>query len=581
VALVLSVTNVERLDNGGSTRMRLDRHGLVIGRSPTVDWCLPDPSNVVSSTHCVIDFQDNAYVLTDKSRNGTYLNDSPERLSAPHVLQSGDTIRIGQYEIQASLDAAAVEAPPPASAPAWEGWGDAPPAAGQSSDGWGPSSSPAYPASPPAQPPASPGWGPTAPQEASPGWGASPSPMAQPAAAPGWGSAPSSEPSSGWGAAPGPAPVQPAAADWGPSAEPAPAASPLSANWAPVGLASQPQPEASVWSDPAAAAPAASAWSSPVDARAAQPSADDIWGRMEASNVVDWARGFSEPKAAPTGADPLGLAPRPNADPLGLAAPTTPLADQRAPAPAPASSSSGWTTPPSAAGTRATPAAPPPLATAPPVAAPASVAAPYPATPQATARPAAAGAEWAAFLAAAGLAPADIKGAPTEVLAAAGAVLRRLVGGVVVMLEARARAKQQLGAQGTDFDRNPLKSARTPDQALAQLLGVGSGAMPAEQAIASAFQDLQAHQMATLAAMQGALRATLDRFAPGAIRARAEDKGVLARILPGAHEAALWKAYEREFEGVARGSDEAFMDVFAKEFRQAYERASAQMQRQS
>ena len=40
--------------------------------------------------------------------------------------------------------------------------------------------------------------------------------------------------------------------------------------------------------------------------------------------------------------------------------------------------------------------------------------------------------------------------------------------------------------------------------------------------------------------------------------------------LPGARDAALWQAYEKEFGGVAMGSDEAFMDVFAKEFRRAY-----------
>jgi type VI secretion system protein ImpI/type VI secretion system protein len=71
--------------------------------------------------------------------------------------------------------------------------------------------------------------------------------------------------------------------------------------------------------------------------------------------------------------------------------------------------------------------------------------------------------------------------------------------------------------------------------------------------------------------MQGALRTTLDRFSPGAIRKRAEHRGLLARILPSARDAALWQAYEKEFGGVAQGSDEAFMDMFAKEFRRAYE----------
>jgi len=47
--------------------------------------------------------------------------------------------------------------------------------------------------------------------------------------------------------------------------------------------------------------------------------------------------------------------------------------------------------------------------------------------------------------------------------------------------------------------------------------------------------------------------------------------------MPGAREAALWKAYEREFSGVAQGSDEAFMDVFAKEFRRAYDEEAAKL----
>jgi predicted component of type VI protein secretion system len=54
---------------------------------------------------------------------------------------------------------------------------------------------------------------------------------------------------------------------------------------------------------------------------------------------------------------------------------------------------------------------------------------------------------------------------------------------------------------------------------------------------------------------------------------------VLAKILPGARNAALWDAYEKEFEGVARGSDEAFMDVFAKAFKAAYDQAAAEMKR--
>jgi type VI secretion system FHA domain protein len=162
-------------------------------------------------------------------------------------------------------------------------------------------------------------------------------------------------------------------------------------------------------------------------------------------------------------------------------------------------------------------------------------------------------------------------------------VLRRLVAGLVVMLEARARAKAELGAGATMIEingNNPLKFLRHPETALTRLLNPPErGYMDAERAVDDGFKDLQAHQMASLAAMQGALRATLARFSPGAIRGRAEKSGLLARILPGARDAALWQAYEREFEGVVKDSDEAFMDFFSKAFREAYQKASAEMKR--
>lgn len=183
------------------------------------------------------------------------------------------------------------------------------------------------------------------------------------------------------------------------------------------------------------------------------------------------------------------------------------------------------------------------------------------------------------FLNEAGLSRSALNRDDIEIAAAAGGLLRRLVAGLFVLLEARARAKAQMGAQATIVGRegnNAIKFSRSPEEALARLLNQPiSGFMAAERSVDDSFEDLQSHQMATLKAMQGALRATLDRFSPAAIRGRAKKKGLLARILPGAHDATLWQAYEQEFSGVAEGSDEAFMDVFAREFRKAYEDLSA------
>jgi type VI secretion system FHA domain protein len=542
MTLVLTITNVDRLENNQPTWFRLDRYGAVIGRSPTADWSLPDPHHYISSVHCEIDYRDDAYVLVDKSTNGTFVNGDQQRLAAPHCICSGDVIVIGHYAIKAELGGAGVgadaAAPAAKEAPAWGGW---------------------------------------QPQQAAAGVDAG-----------SWDRAPARPEISGQGA--------------------------LSQAWAPPPVSSAPSaspPVASAWATPAPPATPASGWSSPVSAAPAAPSAVDVWGQLAASNVVDWARGGFGERARETpdqlglgsgGAslrpDPLGLGPsgaRLRADPLGLDPPAQP------PPQLPSSSqpsTPAWGPPAAAsAPAAATPPAPswsPERGAAP--AAPAASPSPDPAPswspsgatpPPAASQPSiqAVDAELAAFLVGAGLQPSDLKVSGAQAMTAAGSGLRRVIAGLVVMLEARARAKSQLGAQGTslEFDgNNPLKFARAPEKAIAQLLNPPErGFMSADRAIDDAFRDLQAHQMATLTAMQGALASTLARFSPQAIRERAERQGFLAKLLPGGREATLWQAYEREFEGVAKGSDEAFMDVFAKEFRLAYEKASADMKRKT
>lgn len=459
--LSLAIQNVTSLSNGVPTVLELDQRGATIGRSATVDWCLPDPRSHISSQHCTIVYDGGSYKLLDVSTNGTFLNGATERPKDAVVLRDGDRVAIGHYEITVSIrgGAAAASAAPAPAAPAWNGWGDTTPVA----------------AAPPSD------WGAPPPQSAISGQG------------------------------------------------------PMSGQWAPPAAPAPPPATASAWeATPAAPAPASN-WSSAVPDTPPPPSANDVWGRIASDNVVDWARGgFGQP--APPPADPLGLAPRPGAA-----------------------------------------LAPPPRAAAAPNTFPA------PAPQQTRSAPAGGATSLQPFFEATGLSRDQIKASDTEVLSAAGTLLRRLVAGLVVMLEARARAKSQLGAQSTALEfngNNPLKFARTPEGALMQMLSPPErGFMAADRAVEDAYQDLQSHQIATLRAMQGALKATLDRFSPTAIKARAEAGGVLRRIIPGARDAALWQAYEREFGGVAHGSDEAFMDMFAKEFKRAYDEQSAKGRR--
>ncbi|UYY57210.1 type VI secretion system-associated FHA domain protein TagH [Sphingomonas sp. S2-65] len=520
MTLRLRIANVGRptLDNGVPAELVLQDRGALIGRSPNCDWSLPDPRNHISSRHCEIRFQNGDYYLTDLSMNGTFVNGRPERLTQPHRLVDGDLLTIGTYEVRVTLSASAVGASTqaPVAASQWDGWNTPEPSALEGGSGLG-----ASPAS--------------TPSSAGGRWDAPPS-------SPGWGTPPVPTNAGGNDA-------------WGPSGA-SRSEAPASQGWAPAPTASE-APVTSAWNTPAPASQAPSGWSSAAPDRPPPPSPDDIWGRLAEGNVVDWARGgFGQP--IQENPDPLGIRPVGTEQALGVA-PARLFGDANVPAPTPIG-----------APVADQHFAMPPVVSATPAPASAPLAAPAPA-------PVSDLALIDAFLRAAGVEDSVAQRSPA-LLDRAGQLFHRLVAGLVVMVEARARAKSQMGAESTAFQidgNNPIKFARTPEEAIAALLNPPArGFMEAGQAIESAYFDLQSHQIATLRAMQGALRATLERFSPGAIRQRAESKGLLARILPRARDAALWQAYEREFGGVAQGSDEAFMDVFAKEFRRAYEEQS-------
>ena len=270
-------------------------------------------------------------------------------------------------------------------------------------------------------------------------------------------------------------------------------------------------------------------------------------------------------------ANPFGLgAAQPPAgapDPFGFGAPAAAPA-YAPPAPQAAAAGDPWATLSSFGAVDFSVAeAPPPVATAAAAAAP-------------VARPAAAEAGlFDRLLAGAGLKRADLGLAtPEAVVEIAGQLLRQTADGLIRLLDARTRIRHQfgVGAQVTTFQRagnNPLKWTRSPEQALKQMIGEPEpGFLPGAQSVRGAFEDLQAHEMAMLAAMQEAMQATIERFAPDNIKTRINAKGWLKSVLPGSREATLWRAYESEFRAFADESEAAYLDLFAKHFKKAYER---------
>ena len=160
------------------------------------------------------------------------------------------------------------------------------------------------------------------------------------------------------------------------------------------------------------------------------------------------------------------------------------------------------------------------------------------------------------LLGAAGIQRSAVDAPDAVVLAAAGALLRQSTAGLMAMTAARAKARTELGVKPAAASANPLKKPESIETVLAHLLAAPPAAAAA---MTEVLGEIDAHQHATLHAMQGALRATLDKFAPQAIRQR------------GGNDAAkLWKAYETAFS-----ADDGFVELFAQELAAAYTALSA------
>lgn len=106
MSLSLTITSYHKITPGQCPEKFIESGAISIGRGPGNDWVLPDPERLVSSQHCVIQYKDGRYYLTDNSTNGVELIHAGIRLRRGNSepLMDGEVIRIGEYEIQARID---------------------------------------------------------------------------------------------------------------------------------------------------------------------------------------------------------------------------------------------------------------------------------------------------------------------------------------------------------------------------------------------------------------------------------------------------------------------------------------------
>lgn len=106
MTLTLRIENYDVLSDGGPLSVSVTGKNLQIGRSPSMDWTLPDPDRHISSHHFDVKYDNGTYYLSDVSTNGVFFDGSRHRLSAPHPLQQGDRFQVGHYFILVDVGAA-------------------------------------------------------------------------------------------------------------------------------------------------------------------------------------------------------------------------------------------------------------------------------------------------------------------------------------------------------------------------------------------------------------------------------------------------------------------------------------------
>ena len=205
---------------------------------------------------------------------------------------------------------------------------------------------------------------------------------------------------------------------------------------------------------------------------------------------------------------------------------------------------------------------------------PAAAAGPAPAPPPPPAGPDL----LAAFLRGAGIAdarPAD----PAATMEALGAAFRAVVGGLRQAMIARAAIKGEFRIEQTIIrsrGNNPLKFSADDEDALAALVGTGRHSdMDAVAAVSDALRDIRLHELASVAAMQSAVRALLAEFDPVKLRQTAEHSTL--RLMTGQRKAADWDAFEALHGRISQALMDDFDSVFGKAFARAYERAIAEI----
>ncbi len=181
----------------------------------------------------------------------------------------------------------------------------------------------------------------------------------------------------------------------------------------------------------------------------------------------------------------------------------------------------------------------------------------------------------AAFLRGVGLPGTPVED-PETLMVQAGEMLRAMVSGLRQALIARSAVKSEFRIERTMIsarNNNPLKFSANDDDALDALVGPRRRAnMPPAQAVSDALSDMRLHELATMAAMQTAVRALVASLDPVLLKTETR-----SGALPIQRKARAWDAFETLHATVTQNLADDFDSVFGKSFARAYEQAQSEL----
>jgi type VI secretion system FHA domain protein len=160
-----------------------------------------------------------------------------------------------------------------------------------------------------------------------------------------------------------------------------------------------------------------------------------------------------------------------------------------------------------------------------------------------------------------------------QLLPAVGSTLVLALARLMEVLRARSSIKNEIKAVRTIIgaaENNPLKFAAQVEDALNYMFSGESRAfMRADTAINDSFNDLEDHQLATLAGMRAAYERMLSQFNPQYLM---DEMGVDATgRLVGNKKAKAWDAFCKHYDRLSADPEAAYNRLFGDEFGRVYE----------